>query len=181
MEPNLKDIQRTSRNIFLGSFLLIAFFIFAVKFNILQSRQMAGEQLPEIKSNQWLTLPLSMNDIGGKVVLLFFIKNDVEISREMLAWSEKLLGKYQSRGLIAIAITIPVENGSVSEYTPFDFSHSPAGLYAFADTGNIERKKYRHASYATFYVTDRLGVIRDIGDASKGFESVENSIAEQMK
>jgi len=181
MEPALKSIQRTSRNIFIGSFLLVGFFIIAVKFNVFQSRLMEGEPLPEIKSGQWLTAPLSMDDTEGKVILLFFVKGDVEISREMLSWSYKLQKKHHASGLITLAIEVPASDEQRKKYGSINFSDTPDGFYAFADTDNTERKKYRHASYATFYVADRLGTIRAVRDAAKGFDAMELAVAGLLK
>ncbi len=139
MDTVQKKVQVANLRLFFISTVLILFFITAVKFNIRQASLMLGQQWPAIKTEQWVTLPLDMEKTNGKVVLIFFYKDDVEIARKLLEWSYSLREIFGKKGFLAIALVSQPDEGKL-EATKAKL----AGPYFYAavDNGRKNRKSY---------------------------------------
>ncbi len=176
MEDVFKRAQKNSVYLFLGSLLLVGFFIVAVKFNIFSTSLMVGEPLPEIAKSDWIAGPDNSVD-ARNVTLLFFWRPGVKISDEMLAWSVTLDWKYRKSGLQVVGVVNTAMEKELSIEMLKNRLRQKSVRFNFAidKTGEL-RKKVRHYSFATYFLADRDGVIRVVGDASDGMEIAEKEI-----
>lgn len=154
-------ISRNSRNLFIGTAVLFSLFVIMVKFNVYQAKFLAEKPYPVITGGKWITSPLSPDEIGGRVILTFFYKSGVEISETLLNWSIELQGKYKEYGLVTVLIAVPSDEGLPAIMDGI-------GIYAVVDEDGSNRKSFRNASFATWYVSDRTGIVRVVGNADDG-------------
>lgn len=176
MENVLERARKNSLYLFLGSLLLVGFFIVAVKFNVYLAGTMVGEHLPEIAENDWIV----RSDGGGEAVnvtLLFFWRPGVQIADEMLAWSVTLDEKYRKSGLRIVGIVNPATEKQLDIEMLKNRLRQKSIRYDFAmDESGELRKTLVHYSFATYYVADRDAVIQTIGDATYGMDRAEKEI-----
>lgn len=177
MESLHKRIKRNNLILFFGGMVLVLFFIVAVKFNLFLSSMMTGEQLPKIEASQSINRIGSNNHYEGKVVLLFFLRPSIKISKELLKWAIEWDKRYRHRGLTIIAIASPREPGDMDMNGLREFAGKNSVTFEMALDKNGEiRKKMRHFSFATIYITNRFGTVEFVGDATDGEEETRKNI-----
>lgn len=176
MEEIFKRAQKNSLHLFLGSLLLVGFFILAVQFNKYSTSLMVGEPLTEIAESDWIIAPDKSTD-AGNITFLFFWRPGVKISDEMLAWSVELDWKYRKRGLqmVGVVNTAMEKELSIEMLKNRLRQKSVHFNFAIDKTGEL-RKKFRHYSFATYFIADRDGVIKVVGDATDGMDQAEKEI-----
>ncbi len=176
MEDVFIRARKNSLYLFLGGLLLVGFFIVAVKLNIYISGAMVGERLPEIAESDWIV----RSDRGAeeaKATLLFFWRPGVKIADEMLAWNVTMDGKYGKNGLRIVGVVNPSKEKKLDIEMVKNRLRQKSVRYDFAmdETGEL-RKKLMHYSFATYFIADESGVIRVVGNASDGMDTVEIEI-----
>ena len=176
MEEIFKRAQKNSIYLFLGSILLVGFFILAVQFNKYSTSLMVGEPLPEIAKSDWIARPDDRVD-AKNITLLFFWRPGVKVSDEMLAWSVTLDWKYRKSGLQVVGVINTAMEKELSTEMLQNRLRQKSVRFNFAvdETGEL-RKKFRHYSFATYFLADRDGVIMVVGDASDGMDPAEKEI-----
>lgn len=182
MDNLQKETQATTWKLFIGTFLLVLFFIVAVKLNIFQSRMIVGKPMPPITAEKWLTEPLVPEEISGKVLFIFFYRDDIETCQKFIDWTKDFQQRFAKKGLLTVAVVSPL---GVKEQTLTDlenrFRQAGRGIYAALDEGGRNRRKYRHVSFATYYIADRLGILRFVGNAEKGKKRAEKELQRLLK
>lgn len=180
MEDVFKRARKNSIYLFLGSLLLIGFFLVAVQFNRYSTSLMVGEPLPEIAIADWIITPDKSQD-AANVTFLFFWRPGIKISDEMLAWSVTLDWKYRKNGLQVVGVINTSMEKKLSGEMLKNRLRQKSVLFNFAvdKTGEL-RKKVRHYSFATYFIADKDGVIRVVGDATEGVDKAEKEILELL-
>lgn len=176
MENIFKRARRNSIYLFLGTLLMVGFFILAVQFNKYSTSLMVGETLPEIAKSGLIIAPDDSGDVAN-LTFLFFWRPGVKISDEMLAWSVTLDWKYRKSGLQLVGVVNTAMEKELSIQMIKNRLRQKSVIFKFAvdETGEL-RKTLRHYSFATYYIADRDGVIQVVGDASDGMELAEKEI-----
>ena len=155
MDDSLRrNAERTSRNIFFGSFILVVCFIIAGKLSQKQALKLIDTPMPEL-SCRWHGEELTGEKLGGKKALLYFYKEGVKVSGKLLIRSMEL-----QRRLPDDMVTI-----LVAERRPV--SIAPPEMFFICIGDGTNRKRYRNGSYANYYIADRLSIIRHVGDVEE--------------
>jgi hypothetical protein len=162
-------ISKNSRNLFIGTAILFTLFVIMVKFNVYQAKFLAGKPYPEITGGKWITAPLKPEETGGRVIFTFFYKSGVEVSETLLSWTIELQDRYKEYGLVTVLIAVPSAEG-----LPDIMDGS--GIYAVVDEDGSNRKNFRNASFATWYVSDRTGIVRVVGSAEDSKEFLDEAL-----
>ena len=162
-------IAKNSRNLFIGTAIIFFLFVIMVKFNVYQAKFLTDTPYPGITNGKWITSPISPEEIGGRVVFTFFYKGGVEISEKLLGWSIELQDRYKAFGLVTVLIAVPSDEGHPDIM-------DGSGIYAVVDDDGSNRKNFRNASFATWYLSDRTGIIRAVGNAEDGKPLIDETL-----
>lgn len=140
---------------------------------------------PEIVGiTKWInTDPLSIQDLRGKVVVMYFCTPKiytycVQPLPELKKWHEL----YSSKGLVVLGINTPYAGHDRAGDANYDvegqaFVNKNAITFPYAqDTNETLRKAYNISSWPDFFVIDKEGYIRKHHQGAGSYYVVENEI-----
>lgn len=143
-----------------------------------QEPMLTGAVAPEFNI-EGLTGNIKLSDYKGKVVYLDFWASWCAPCRKSFPWMAQMYKKYQSQGLVVIAVNLDQERNLADDF----LSKYPGDFIIGFDQAGVTPQDYKVQGMPSAVLIDRTGTIvsRHIGFNSSKQQSYEQAIVSILK